>query len=591
MNHTACYKRGYPRPQFVRENWSNLNGKWLFCTDDDDIGEQNRWYEDLPATTQINVPFAYQTPLSEVNDQRFHKTVWYAKKHLFDKPTNGDRVLLNFEGVDHATKLWINGKYADAHVGGYCRFSVDVTDFLKENGEAYIVLKVVDDKRCDKPRGKQSWLDEPFGCWYTPTTGIWKDVWSEVVPQTRLQYVKMTPDGTNYNLHVRYELDNFQPGHTLKTTVRFRGKIVAEQSNLLVRETNTFAIDLSNDLDSFKIHWWTPENPQLYDIEFRLYNGDELTDKVSSYVGFRTFRTEGNKLLLNLNPVYLRMALEQGYWRNSGLTPPDENAIVNEIKLAKDLGFNGLRVHQKIEDERFFYYADTMGLLTFCEMPSFYEFTEYTAAKNVTDEWLDVVKQHYNHPSVVAWVPVNESWGVNRITFNDCEAHFTQTLYHLTKSLDPMRPVISNDGWEHTESDIVTFHNYCQDANMLAIFYDTLQDVLDGKNRVDYSNLRLPFAKGHRYNGQPVLIDEFAGIGFKNKSDDGWGYGDKVTAREQFVSRLSSLVATLTQHQDIAGFCITQITDVYQEINGLTDFDRVTKDEIATLRKAILQQK
>ncbi len=587
MNHALCYQNGYPRPQFVRSNWTSLNGLWQFCFDDDDIGETNEWYNELPQHRDITVPFAYQTPLSDINDQSYHKTVWYAKKHLFEKIHNNQRVILNFEGSDYYTKIWCNGKYIGCHTGGYCRFSFDITEALDTDGSAYLVLKIEDDKRADKPRGKQSWLEGPFGCWYTPTTGLWKSVWSEIVSDTRLEYVKMTPNPTNYHITFRYETNKVIDICYLKTVVSYKGNVIAEQINKIVRETNTYDIDLSNDLDSFKIHWWTPDNPQIYDVEFELYQGSTLLDKVGSYTAFRIFRTEGNKLMLNLNPIYLRMVLEQGYWRESGLTPKDEETIINEIEYIKKLGFNGARIHQKVEDERFFYYADIMGLLTFAEMPSFYEFTEEVSVGRIINEWIDEVKQHYNHPSVICWVPINESWGVNRITFNKQESHLSQTLYHLTKSLDPMRPVISNDGWEHTYSDILTFHNYCQDADKLAVFYQALDDVVNGKNRVDYSNLRLPLAPDFKYDGQPIMIDEFAGIGFRTANDEGWGYGDKVTAKEQFVNRLSSLIETITAKQDIAGFCITQITDVYQEINGLLDFDRSEKADFETLRKAI----
>lgn len=589
MIHTACYHQGYPRPQFVRTSYTCLNGQWHFCFDDDNIGENNGWTKSIPHHTEINVPFVYQTPMSGINDQTYHKTLWYEKQHKFSIPKNDERIILTLEGCDYETKLWCNGVYVGSHIGGYTRFSFDITDFIGSDGNTTIIMKVTDDKRADRPRGKQSWLSEPFGCWYTPTSGIWKTVWVEYVNKTRLNSIKMTPIASNYHLSCRYEIENLKDDCSLKTTISFRGSVIAEQTNRLFRENGTFDIDLSNDLDSFKIHWWTPDNPQLYDVEFSLICNNKEIDNVKSYTAFRIFRTDKNKFVLNLNPIYLRMVLEQGYWRESGLTAPSEEALVKEIELIKTLGFNGARVHQKVEDERFFYYADTMGIVTFCEMPSLYEFSEDYSAKSICDEWLNVIKQHYNHPSVIAWVPINESWGVNRITFNKQEAHFTQALYHMTKALDPMRPVISNDGWEHTQSDIVTFHNYCQDADKLATFYEDLADVVNGSNKVNYSNLRLPFAPDFHYNGQPIMVDEFAGIGFRSKDDNGWGYGDSVLNKDHFVDRLSSLIATITNKQEIAGFCVTQITDVYQEINGLCDFDRIAKADIEKLRKAILQ--
>lgn len=589
MKNAKCYKKGYPRPQFVRENWQDLNGEWLFAFDDNNLGLKEKWFESLKTKSVINVPFAYQTKLSGIHEENDHLIMWYAKKQLFNKPNENERVFLNFEGVDHKADVWVNGVYIGNHVGGYCRFSLDITDALDRDGLGYIVVRVEDDLKCTHPRGKQSWLGHPFGCWYTPTSGIWKPVWAETVSTTHINRIKMTPNASSMHMEFEYEIASLVKGCSLRTIVTFEGNLIADTKMALVRDNQSYSIDFSNDLDGFKIHWWTPYHPQFYDIEFILEdeNGNVL-DKVGSYNGFRVFKAENQILKLNLNPIYLRLTLEQGYWRDSGLTPESEEELLKQLQLIKELGFNGVRMHQKIEDERFYYFADMIGLLVWCELPSGYEYRD-TSIEATTKEWMEVVRQNYNHPSIVVWVPINESWGVNQLTSNKCQAHFTEALYYLTKAYDPMRPVISNDGWEHTTSDIITLHNYTQDANEMRHFYKNIEAIFNGASCGEYSQTRVSFVNGYKYNGQPIMIDEFAGIGFQNKDDVGWGYGDKVTSQKSYIERLHALIGAVVSMDHIAGFCITQTTDVYQEINGLLDFDRLPKVDIELLRKAITQ--
>ena len=228
MKNAKCYKKGYPRPQFVRENWLDLNGEWDFSFDDDNLGIQKKWYQDLCTDTKINVPFAYQTKLSGINDDKHHIVMWYAKKQLFNKLNKNERVYLNFEGVDNKADVYVNGLYIGGHIGGYCRFSLDITDAIDKKGNAYIVVRVEDDLQCTRPRGKQSWLNNPFGCWYTPTSGIWKSVWAEVVSNTHIERIKMTPNESNMHMEFEYEIKNFKKGHFLRTIVSFDNTIIAD---------------------------------------------------------------------------------------------------------------------------------------------------------------------------------------------------------------------------------------------------------------------------------------------------------------------------------------------------------------------------
>ena len=564
-----------------------LDGLWDFAFDDDNFGEKNKWFDVFPGQKKILVPFSYQTKQSQINDQSEHHFIWYSTtiKNPFD--LKNKRLLLNFEGVDYICKVWVNGVFVGIHQGGYTRFTFDITDKLVNN-QAHIVVKAEDFKEATQPRGKQTWLKEPFGCWYHETNGIWKSVWLECVSDVYLKNVKINPSFENYNTEFEITLNRVEEDLSLQIDISYEDKLISSTSLSLLKRISNISVDMNNDFDGFRVHYWDPNNPNLYNVVYKLKKGNEVLEKIQSYFGFRQLRAEKNCILINNNPTYLKLVLYQGYHRNSGLSAPDYETMLQDLKLIKEMGFNGVRVHQKIEDERFYYLADIMGLFVWCEMPSAYEFKDETIT-NYVSEWMQVVTQMFNHPSIVTWVPINESWGVPRIVLDSTNQHLAETLYHVTKAYDKYRLVISNDGWEHTNSDVVTFHNYSQDANELYHFYGNLEKTLAGENFVDYSQTRLPFANGYHYHGQPVIVSEFAGIGYENGKDNGWGYGNKVSSSEQFVQRLSAMVAAIRKIDGICGFCVTQFSDVEIEINGLVDFDRKPKAKIEDLRKAISQ--
>lgn len=589
MKNPKFYIENYPRPQMVKPNWQLLDGTWSFAFDDDNSGEKEKWYLNFPSSMSINVPFSYHTKASGIGLIEEHNYVWYCKTVNYDLSFDKKRILLHFEGCDYLTKVWVNGIFIGTHKGGYTRFSFDITEAVKEcNGQAMIVVKAEDFKEAVQPRGKQTWLAEPFGCWYHETNGIWKSVWSEVVNETYLTHVKITPGFDDYMIEFEFNLNCYKPNHHVKVEITYDGKLISETCSKLVRRISNLKVDLNNDFDGFRVHYWTPEQPNLYDVKITLLENNEIVEEIGSYFGFRCFRAHQNCLLLNNNPVYLKMVLHQGYYRDGGLSAPTLEDLKKDILLAKELGFNGIRMHQKVEDERFYAYADILGMMIWCEMPSPYEFKDNTIDKLMV-EWLDVVKQNYNHPSIVAWVPINESWGVPRIVLDSTNQHLAEALYHVTKAYDKYRPTISNDGWEQVTSDIVTLHNYTQQAEELTHFYgnNELKSMLNGENRNDYSQTRLPFANGYHYQGQPVVLSEFAGIGYQNGADEGWGYGDKVNNSEAYVNRLTSLVKAVREIDGICGFCITQLSDVEQEINGLLDYDRKPKASMEKLKKAI----
>jgi beta-galactosidase/beta-glucuronidase len=581
-----CYQPGYPRPQFVRDrnSWENLNGPWDFSFDDRDEGVTQAWFRSFPASGKITVPFTYETPKSGIGDSRRHDVVWYHRKLSVNAAgKRGRRPVLHFEGSDYLTELWINGGFAGSHEGGYARFSFDITHLVRE-GENDITLRVRDSFDLTQPRGKQRWQDESFGCWYIQTTGIWKTVWLEWVPPEHIKTVKMTPVVSEGMLEIESEIEA-EPcsGLDLEALITLGDTLITRLTIPVTKRRITLRADiLSSGAGEWMLQTWAPEHPHLYDIVFRLIKDGAAADEAASYFGMRDIRIDGAGILLNGTPLYQRLILDQGYWKDSHLTPPDEDALVADIDKILAMGYNGVRKHQKIEDERFLYWCDVKGLLVWSEMAAGYEYND-RAVTNFTRQWMEIVQQNYNHPSIITWTPFNESWGIPHIKTSGAQQHFTEAVYHLTKSYDPCRPVIVNDGWEHTVSDIITLHDYEEGGeNFLDRYLEHLEEILD--NRLFHNLSKSAFADGYGYRGQPVIVSEFGGIAFNN-DESGWGYGSKVNTREEFVKRFDAITTAIKKIDMICGYCYTQVSDVQQEINGLLDMDRNFKIDPGILKE------
>ncbi len=573
-----CYVKDYPRPQFVRNNWENLNGTWEFGFDDKNCGEQEKWYENFKGKMKIQVPFTYETELGGIQDETRHDNIWYHRTVQVDgSKLKKNNFIIHFEGSDFVTKLWVNGQYAGSHRGGYARFSFDITELVKD-GENQLTVKVEDSFDIQQPRGKQRWINQNFGCWYIQTTGIWKTVWTEYVPKVNLDYVKMTPNLEDYSLELEYNVnapEYMMDGELMiEAVVSFDGMLINKNITAVMAGHMETRIDLfvkKQDCLEWSVKTWSPEEPNLYDIEFRLVSKGEILDEIGSYFAMREIRIDGSNILLNGRPLYQRLILDQGYWGASHLTPPSEAALIEDIDKIHALGYNGLRKHQKTEDERFLYWCDVKGMLVWSEVAAAYQFSDY-AVTEFTTEWMDIVKQNYNHPCIITWTPFNESWGISCVGTKRTEQHFTEAIYHLTKSLDKHRPVIVNDGWEHTVSDIITLHDYEELGEILKARYTKYQDEIM-KTEVYHNNNKPALAAGYAYKGQPIIISEYGGIAFNN-DDSGWGYGNKVNTKEEFIRRFDNITTAVKEIPYVCGFCYTQVSDVQQEINGLMDIDR-----------------
>jgi beta-galactosidase/beta-glucuronidase len=589
----------YPRPQFRRPHWTNLNGEWAFAFDDESTGLARGWHraspqdlrsEGSPFDRRITVPFCYQSRLSGIGDTSFHDVVWYAR--TFEAPAEGERLLLHFGAVDYRAAVWVNGVPVASHEGGHTPFSADITPSLVE-GDNVVVVRAEDPSRdATLPRGKQYWKERSEGIFYTRTTGIWQTVWLEPVGRRRIDALRLTPEVDAARLDVEVSIEGFEPGLSLRLAVSLRGNpvlddrvglpapVVERSLPLLARGAAPETPHLS---EWPKPALWSPEHPNLYDLRLELLDdAGNVLDAVESYFGMRKVEARDGQVFLNGRPCYQRLVLDQGYFPGGLLTAPTDEDLRRDIELAKTMGFNGARKHQKVEDPRWLYWADTLGFLVWGEMANAYQYSpDYV--RRITTEWQDAVRRDHNHPSIVAWVPMNESWGVPELATDPSQMDHLLSLYHLTRSLDRTRPVVSNDGWEHALTDLCTIHDY-GDPEDLSRRYTTPESSVAARpaNRPIY-------APGHGYRGEPILVTEFGGIAFSGE-EGGWGYSTVADA-EEFLGRYEAMISALLRSETVQGFCYTQLTDVEQEVNGLLTYDRKPKADPARIREITARER
>lgn len=500
------------------------------------------------------VPFCPESRLSGIGEQP-GDVVWYRRRF---RVAQADCQYLHFGAVDYRAAVWVNGIEVGRHEGGHTSFSIDIAHAV-HGGENVLVVRA-DDPMSDKtiPRGKQYWKAMPEAIFYTPTTGIWQTVWLEPLPKRHIRGLDLTVDSDVGTV----DFDVAAEGN-LELVASLDGEVVARWSGPAGK----------GRLRPDKIVAWRPESPRLYDLLVRLFDpAGQETDRVESYFGMRKVGTANGRFLLNGEPYVQRLVLDQGYFPGGLLTAASDTELRRDIELAKAYGFNGARKHQKIEDRRWLYWADVLGFLVWYEMPSFYEHSP-AAETRLSAEWMEAVLRDRGHPSIVAWAPANESFGLQQVD-DATRARFLVELYELTHRLDATRPVISNDGWEHALTDLCTLHDYAPPAE-LQRRYRSLQTTLDPSARP-----HPPYLPDFGYRGEPILVSEFGGL---KLGADGWGYVE-VANHDEFLDIYRGLINALMDRGPVEGFCYTQLTDVEQERNGLLTADRAPKLDPALLQ-------
>lgn len=557
----------YPRPDLRRPEWYNLNGPWEFAFDDQDRGLALGWQQQGPFEREILVPFPFESSLSGIGDPAPHPIVWYHRHFDAERPAAGRRLLLHFGAVDYEARVWLNGRELGSHRGGYTPFSFDVTDQVR-SGENSLVLRVIDTLSLDQPRGKQYWQDEPAGIWYDRITGIWQTVWLEPVPPAFIRRLRLTPDLDQGALHLEAETVGDGGNLALQAVASHLGQEVAREISVRGERSLTLRIPRPRP--------WSPESPHLYDLQVSLLAGEQAVDQVDSYFGLRKVAIEGRNILLNNRPYYQRLVLDQGYWPNGQYAAPTDEALRADILWARRFGYNGDRKHQKIEDPRWLYWCDRLGLLVWGEMPScgLHHYSRQ-AMTNVREEWPHVLARDYNHPCIVAWVPFNESWGIWGVRGEKEVQDAVAGVVNLTRRYDPTRPVVDNSGWEHLDTDIADVHTYLRTGEQLHVWWPCYRS---GHTYIHDSNH--PFwAQGHHHAGQPVIFSEYGGMAIEGyppppgKPLQACG----VDTPRKYPERYHDLTRAILDMEGVSGFCFTQLTDVEGEVNGVLTYDRQPK--------------
>jgi beta-galactosidase/beta-glucuronidase len=567
----------FPEPQFERSSWLSLNGTWDFLFDDQDQGLNHNWQKRARYDRAIVVPYCFESKLGGIGDTTFHPIMWYRRTFEIPKTWAGKHVLMHFGAVDYRARVWVNGNYLGSHEGGGVPFSFDITADL-QNGTNSVVLRA-EDPSTDKsiPRGKQYWEPKSKSIFYTRTSGIWQPVWLEATGEHHLEYVHVLA-GENGTAEFHGLLDAI-PRDALTLSIDILdGSRVAGHLETTTKEDR---VDAKLAISSPKL--WLPESPNLYTVRYKLTHGSQTLDEVTSYFGFRTIALTNNRITVNGKPYYLKFLLDQGYWPESTLTPPSEAAIQKDIDLILAMGFNGVRKHQKIADPRFLYAADKRGLLVSGEIADAQEFNE-DVVRRTTNEWLAELQRDFNHPSIIMWSAINESWGVPDLN-DPRQQDYLKGLYWTTKTFDHQRFMIDNEGWQHTnDTDLFAIHDYEKSGEKL---YERYKDITPQSVTIP-RNGREALIAGYKYNGSPLYLSEFGGIAYippgTQVPAESWGYSGVEKTQEAAFARLTQLYDGLAKLPNFVGMCYTQLTDVEQEVNGLLTYDRKPKFDVAKVK-------
>ena len=569
----------YPRPTRYRSSWRTLNGPWSFDFFDDYLITSEESRIAAPLSRTIEVPYTYQSPRSGINDTDYHPCFIYRKEVVLSDQERKGRLLLHFGAVDYQVSVWIDGIRIGYHTGGYTPFFFDISPWRRQ-GTITITCEVIDTMSPEQPRGKQSWCN-PTACWYIPMSGIWQTVWLESVPDTYI--MESTSQAYNSTITSSVTLNTPFPSGELKLVVSASEKHIG-QASVLCDTSRTYTLVLEIE----DVHYWDCEDPFLYDIDLILTHENQIVDRVRTYTAFREISWTAEGIMINGRKTPMKLVLNQGYWPESGYTQPYDLAMRDDIKLMQSLGFNGCRMHEKYEDPRFYYWADHEGFLVWEESPSFYQFSDRGTAvfKNELDH---VIRRDSEHPSIIARVICNESWGILDIATNMDMQRWLTDIVEFARKADPHRLIIDNDGWEHLPGEILTFHSYEHDPDLLSEDWSRALNALPG----GYHSKPISIGTEKNDGSKPSMLTEFGGLTYHRSDDDSddWGYGHSFTDEEDFLRALAELISCAEHLPDSAGWCYTQFSDVYQEKNGLVNGYREPKVSREKLRACIDAQK
>ncbi|HCE44536.1 MAG TPA: beta-glucuronidase [Lentisphaeria bacterium] len=563
----------HPKPQFERQSWINLNGQWTYTFDFGKSGSERGLKDSKGFADKITVPFCPESELSGVGHKDFIEMMWYQKDIQIPKDWSGRKIIIHFGAVDYIAEVFVDGKYVGRHFGGSASFDYDISDYVEVGKKHSLVVHVSDDTRHGKqPGGKQSFVYKSFACHYTRTTGIWQTVWLESLSEFSLKSCRIVPDLDGNKFIFTPIFHGMKRNLNLRIAVK-DGEEIAAKGEFSAQNGVPVQLAVSNPKA------WSPESPFLYDILFEVVDAGKVVDSVKSYAGMRKVHVEGDTLYLNNKPYYLRLVLDQGFYPDGIWTAPSDAALKKDIELSMNAGFNGARLHQKVFEERFHYWADKLGYLTWGEFPSWgTDVKDPVAARNFIMEWAEVVARDLSHPSIIAWTPLNETWDTG-----DGVQHsrFHADLYDITKMLDPSRPVNEASGYVHVKTDLWTVHNYEQNPEKLKT------QLTPDSGKGVWRNFP---EKEVKYQGQPYFVDEFGGIKWvvgTAFADNTWGYGDAPKSLDEVYSRLEGQVNALLSLKHIKGYCYTQLTDVEQEQNGIYNYDRSEKFDMKKIKKIL----
>lgn len=593
-----------PDPLRYRPRSRSLNGPWEFAVDDEAAirprREPGRSRPNAPEfRATITVPYCPQSELSGVEYTGHHPVLWYRRAFTLSDEEASGRVFLHFGAVDFACEVWVNGAYLGSHRGGYTPFRFEITH-VADRGENRVLLRVEDHLDKSQPRGKQSW-QAPFVCWYGECSGIWQSVWLEFAPNQGIDHVRMTattlptPHGSSPHTpptytggttgRVRFELRPFSPRPaSVEVNVLRNEHVVASAEHAATYPLTMFDIDVPD------VDLWSVESPALYDVEVVLRCDNEV-DRIFTYVGFRSIGIDDGYVTINGRKIYQRLVLNQGFWAGGYYTAPTDDDYRRDIEIAQQMGFNGCRMHTKIEDPRFYYWADRLGFLVWEELASPYEFT-VASREQIARDTGEMIARDAGHPSVIVWTLYNESWGTPDIGTARDQQDFVRQLVEKTRLLDPSRLVVANDGWEIVGGDIYGIHSYASQpealsSDLAAFFPRENAEILPTRSHIPSSGKRLAVVDGLPTN-RVYIVTEFGGTGFlAGDRDDAWGYDALASDTEELRNRIKSLVDIVRRHDRYSGFVYTQLTDVEQEVNGLLTIDRTPKIAVEEIRRII----